>query len=182
MEARSQAAGAELRAFVRDIPDYPQPGIVFKDLTPLFLDPGALERAIELTAEYAAARDVELVVAAEARGFILGAAVAARVDAGFIPARKPGKLPLETASVEYALEYGVDALEVHHDALADGARVLVHDDLLATGGTAGALCELVRGAGAEVAGCAFLVELAFLGGRGRLGGADVHSLVAFDSP
>jgi adenine phosphoribosyltransferase len=176
------AAGLDLRAYVRDIPDFPQPGIVFKDLTPLFLDPGALTRSIELVAEYASARDGELVVAAEARGFILGAAVAARVGAGFIPARKSGKLPLETASAEYALEYGVDALEVHHDALAGGARVLVHDDLLATGGTAGALCELVRSAGAEIAGCAFLVELAFLRGRERLDGADVHSLISFQQP
>jgi adenine phosphoribosyltransferase len=176
------APGLDLRAYVRDIPDFPQPGIVFKDLTPLFLEPRALAHAIELATDYAAAREVELVVAAEARGFILGAAVAARVGAGFIPARKPGKLPLETASAEYALEYGVDALEVHHDALEGGARVLVHDDLLATGGTAGALCELVRSAGAEIAGCAFLVELAFLGGRERLDGAEVHSLISFQQP
>jgi adenine phosphoribosyltransferase len=172
--------GLDLRVFVRDIPDYPQRGVVFKDLTPLFLDPFALRQAIDLVAAYAASREVEVVVAAEARGFILGAAVAARVGAGFIPARKPGKLPLDTTSAEYALEYGVDALHVHEDALAGGARVLVHDDLLATGGTAGALCELVRGAGAEVAGCAFLVELAFLGGRERLGGADVHSLITYE--
>ena len=170
----------DLREFVRDIPDYPQRGVVFKDLTPLFLDPFALRQAIDLVAAYAASREVEVVVAAEARGFILGAAVAARVGAGFIPARKPGKLPLDTTSAEYALEYGVDALHVHEDALAGGARVLVHDDLLATGGTAGALCELVRGAGAEVAGCAFLVELAFLGGRERLGSADVHSLITYE--
>ena len=170
----------DLRAHIRDIPDFPKPGIVFKDLTPLFLDGGALARAIDLIAVYAAERETELVVAAEARGFILGAAVAARVGAGFIPARKPGKLPLETTSAEYALEYGVDALEVHHDALAGGARVLVHDDLLATGGTAGALCELVRAAGAQIAGCAFLVELAFLGGREQLGDVDVSSLITYD--
>ena len=180
MEAETAVAGVDLRAYVRDIPDFPQPGIVFKDLTPLFLDPRALIRAIELVAEYAAEREVEVVVAAGRGGFILGAAVAARVGAGFIPARKPGKLPLETAAAEYALEYGVDALEVHRDALAGGARVLVHDDLLATGGTAGALCELVRGAGARVAGCAFLVELAFLAGRERLGDADVRSLITYD--
>jgi adenine phosphoribosyltransferase len=155
---------------------------VFKDLSPLFLDPAALAHAIDLLTDYAAAREIELVVAAEARGFILGAAVVARVGAGFIPARKPGKLPRETSSAEYTLEYGVDALEVHHDALAGGARVLVHDDLLATGGTAGALCDLVRGAGAEVAGCAFIVELSFLGGRERLGDADVYSLIAYDAP
>jgi adenine phosphoribosyltransferase len=119
-------------------------------------------------------------VAAEARGFILGAAMAARVGAGFVPARKPGKLPRETASVEYVLEYGVDALEVHSDALSGGARVLVHDDLLATGGTAEACCKLVEEAGAEVVGCAFVVELAGLGGRGRLEGRDVHSLIVYD--
>ena len=123
---------------------------------------------------------MELVVAAEARGFILGGAVANAIGAGFIPARKPGKLPAETASVEYVLEYGVDALEVHRDAFKGGARVLVHDDLLATGGTAAALCELVRGAGAEIAGCAFVVELAFLNGRARLAPRDVHSLVSYE--
>ena len=120
-------------------------------------------------------------MAAEARGFILGGAVAARIGAGFAPARKPGKLPREVQSVEYALEYGVDALEVHRDAFGDGARVLVHDDLLATGGTAEACCRLVEEAGAEVVGCVFLVELAFLGGRERLAGRDVHSLIVYDS-
>ncbi len=124
---------------------------------------------------------MNLVVAAEARGFILGGAVAARLGAGFVPARKPGKLPRETASVEYALEYGIDTLELHSDALAGGSRVLVHDDLLATGGTAEACCRLVESAGAEVVGCAFVVELAFLGGRAKLEGREVHSLVVYDS-
>ena len=119
-------------------------------------------------------------VSAEARGFVLGGAVAARSGAGFILARKPGKLPRATASVEYQLEYGVDALEVHSDAVADGSRVLVHDDLLATGGTAEALCGLVEQAGAEVAGCAFVIELGFLGGRSRLAGHDVRSLVVYE--
>ena len=120
-------------------------------------------------------------VSAEARGFVLGGAIAADVGAGFILARKPGKLPRETASVQYQLEYGVDALEVHADAMAGGARVLVHDDLLATGGTAGALCGLVEQAGGVVAGCAFVIELAFLRGRERFKGYDVHSLVVYDS-
>jgi len=182
VEGGAARPDVDLRAFVHDIPDYPQPGIVFKDLTPLFLDPGALSHAIDELAEYALSREVDVVVAAEARGFILGGALAARIAAGFIPARKPGKLPRATNSAEYALEYGVDALEVHHDALAGGTRVLVHDDLLATGGTAGALCELVRAAGAEIAGCAFLAELAFLAGRRRLGEVDVHSLMAFETP
>ena len=119
-------------------------------------------------------------VAAEARGFILGAALALELDAGFVPARKPGKLPSETVSAEYILEYGVDALEMHSDAVRDGARVMVHDDLLATGGTAGALCELVEQAGGVVAGCAFVIELAFLNGRERLQGYDVRSLVVVD--
>jgi adenine phosphoribosyltransferase len=120
------------------------------------------------------------VVAAEARGFVLGGAIAMQAGVGFIPARKPGKLPAETSSVEYALEYGVDALHVHADALSGGARVLVHDDLLATGGTAHAMCELVENAGAEVVGCGFVIELAFLNGRERLEGRDVRSLVVYE--
>ena len=171
----------DLRAHIRDIPDYPKPGIVFKDITPLFLDPEALDHAIARLAGWAGDLDVDYVVAAEARGFILGGAVASRIGAGFVPARKPGKLPRETTAVEYALEYGIDALEVHADAFADGSRVLVHDDLLATGGTAAACCELVESAGAEVVGCAFVVELAFLDGRARLEGRDVHSLIVYDS-
>ena len=154
---------------------------MFRDVTPLFLDPEALDHAIARLSGWAGDLDVDYVVAAEARGFILGGAMATRLGAGFVPARKRGKLPRETTSVEYALEYGIDALEVHADALADGSRVLVHDDLLATGGTAAACCQLVEGAGAEVVGCAFLVELAFLGGRARLEGRDVHSLIVYDS-
>jgi adenine phosphoribosyltransferase len=122
---------------------------------------------------------VDLVVAAEARGFILGAALARELGAGFVPARKPGKLPSETVSAEYTLEYGIDALEVHADALAGGTRVLVHDDLLATGGTAAAVCELVAGLGAVVAGCAFLIELSFLGGRDRLAPYDVLTVIDY---
>jgi adenine phosphoribosyltransferase len=135
--------------------------------------------AVDGLADFADGLEVDYVVAAEARGFVLGGALAGRLGAGFIPARKPGKLPSETASVEYALEYGVDALEVHRDALSDGARVLVHDDLIATGGTARALCDLVEGTGAHVAGCAFAVELAFLGGRERLAPHAVHSLIVY---
>jgi adenine phosphoribosyltransferase len=153
---------------------------VFKDVTPLLLDASALRHAVKLLSEYANTLGVEYVVSAEARGFMLGGAVAAEIGAGFIPARKPGKLPREVNSVEYVLEYGVDALEVHRDALAGGARVLVHDDLLATGGTARALCDLVEQAGAHVAGCAFIIELAFLSGRARLAPHDVHSLVVYE--
>jgi adenine phosphoribosyltransferase len=169
-----------LEDHIRDIPDFPKPGIVFKDITPLFLDPEALRAAIGALADYARSRQADYVVSAEARGFVLGGAIAADVGAGFIVARKPGKLPRETASVQYQLEYGVDALEVHADAMAGGARVLVHDDLLAPGGTAEALCGLVEQAGGVVAGCAFVIELAFLGGRERLKGYDVHSLVVCD--
>jgi adenine phosphoribosyltransferase len=169
-----------LEDHIRDIPDFPKPGIVFKDITPLFLDPEALRAAIGALADYARSRQAEYVVSAEARGFVLGGAIAADVGAGFIVARKPGKLPRETASVQYQLEYGVDALEVHADAMAGGARVLVHDDLLATGGTAEALCGLVEQAGGVVAGCAFVIELAFLKGRERLKGYDVHSLVVYE--
>jgi adenine phosphoribosyltransferase len=171
---------ADLEARIRDIPDFPKPGIVFKDITPLLLDPDALDDAVARLAEWARPLDVDLVAAAEARGFILGGAVARELGVGFVPARKPGKLPHQTIAAEYILEYGVDALEMHADALADGARVLLHDDLLATGGTARALAELVEGTGAVIAGCAFLVELAFLGGRERLAGYDVHSLVSYD--
>jgi adenine phosphoribosyltransferase len=170
----------DLRALVREIPDFPRPGILFRDITPLLLNPAALDDAVGRLADAAhAGGRVDFVVAAEARGFILGAALARQLHAGFVPARKPGKLPADTVSAEYALEYGLDALEVHADALADGARVLVHDDLLATGGTARALCELVTELGGEIVGCSFLVELATLGGRERLRPHPVSSLIAY---
>jgi adenine phosphoribosyltransferase len=169
-----------LRARIRDIPDFPKQGIVFKDITPLLLDPEALRIAVQRLADWARPREVDYVVAAEARGFILGAALARELGVGFIPARKPGKLPHETVSAEYILEYGVDALEVHADALAHGERVLIHDDLLATGGTARALCDLVEGLGGEIAGLGFLLELGFLDGRERLAGYDVQTLLSYD--
>ena len=171
---------SDLAAHIRDIPDFPKPGIVFKDITPLLLDPEALDRAVVLLAEWARPKRIDLVVAAEARGFILGAALARELGVGFVPARKPGKLPYDTVSAEYILEYGVDALEMHADALSDGARVLLHDDLLATGGTAKALADLVTESGAELVGCAFLVELSFLRGRDKLAPCDVHALVTYD--
>jgi adenine phosphoribosyltransferase len=169
----------DLRALVREIPDFPQPGILFRDITPLLLDPDALDAAITQLAASVAV-EVDFVVAAEARGFILGAALARQLHAGFVPARKPGKLPSDTVSAEYALEYGLDSLEVHADALADGARVLVHEDLLATGGTARALCELVSSLGGEIVGCSFLVELSALQGRARLAPHPVRSLITFE--
>jgi adenine phosphoribosyltransferase len=170
----------DLTGYIQDIPDFPKEGIVFKDITPLFLDNGALTHTVRALAGYARTREADYIVSAEARGFVLGGALAAESGAGFILARKPGKLPRETSSVEYQLEYGLDALEVHSDAIADGSRVLVHDDLLATGGTASALCGLVEKAGAVVAGCAFVIELAFLRGRERLRDNDVHSLVVYE--
>ncbi len=170
----------DLRHYVRAIPDFPREGILFRDITPLLLDPAALDAAVVALADRVDGPQVDFVVAAEARGFILGAALARELGAGFVPARKPGKLPAETVSAEYTLEYGLDALEVHADALAHGARVLLHDDLLATGGTAGALCELVSGLGAEIVGAAFLVELRALGGRERLAPCPVHALITYD--
>jgi adenine phosphoribosyltransferase len=171
----------DLRSFVRDIPDFPREGIVFKDITPLLLDPLALDAAVTGLVAYAEPLGVDFVVAAEARGFLLGGALARQLGAGFVPARKPGKLPHDTVSAEYTLEYGINALEVHADALAGGARVLVHDDLLATGGTARALCDLVSELGAEIVGAAFLVELSFLKGRERLAPHDVYSLIEYES-
>lgn len=173
-------SGIDLRTYVRDIPDFPRPGIVFKDITPLLLDPRASDAAVTRLARFARELDIDFVVAAEARGFILGGALARELHAGFVPARKRGKLPHETVSAEYDLEYGIDALEVHADALAGGARVLIHDDLLATGGTAGALVDLVTRLGAEIVACAFLVELTFLAGRERLAPHHVHSLIQYD--
>ncbi len=178
---QERRSGVDLRAFVRDIPDFPNPGIVFKDITPLLLDPRALDAAVTRLVQFAKPLDIELVVAAEARGFILGGALAHQLGSGFVPARKRGKLPHETISAEYGLEYGIDALEVHADALAGGARVLIHDDLLATGGTAGALCELVEGLGGQIVACAFLIELSFMGGRERLAPHHVHALVDYDA-
>jgi adenine phosphoribosyltransferase len=177
--ARSAGSEIDLHAFVREIPDFPRPGIVFKDITPILLEPAALKTAVESLAEIARPLAPDIVVAAEARGFILGAALALELGVGFVPARKPGKLPHEVVSTQYELEYGTDSLEMHADAVAGGARVLLHDDLLATGGTARAVCELADKLGATVVGCVFLVELGFLGGRPRLEPYPVHSLIRY---
>jgi adenine phosphoribosyltransferase len=174
------AVATELRRLIRDIPDFPEAGIVFKDITPLMADPEALALAVQGLAEYARPLDVDCVIAAEARGFLLGPALALELGAGFVLARKPGKLPYETVSAEYLLEYGSDQLELHSDAIGKGARVLVHDDLLATGGTAAALCDLVEQLSGEVVGCGFLIELAFLKGRERLAPHDAHALLSYD--
>jgi adenine phosphoribosyltransferase len=169
----------DLASKIRDIPDFPKPGIVFKDIMPLLADPEAFRAAVDGLAEFARPRRPDLVMGAEARGFILGGALALELGCGFVAARKPGKLPWETVSAEYELEYGTDSLELHADAIAEGARVLIHDDLLATGGTAHAKVELVEKLGGEVVGIAFVIELAFLHGRDRLQGYDVHSLITY---
>jgi adenine phosphoribosyltransferase len=172
----------DLRALIREIPDFPKPGIGFKDITPVLADPAGLDAAVTALAEQARPLGVDMVIGAEARGFLIGPALARELGAGFVLARKPGKLPHETVRAEYLLEYGTDALELHSDAVASGARVLVHDDLLATGGTARALCQLVEQLGGTVAGCQFLIELTFLNGREALAGYDVHSLITYDEP
>ena len=169
----------DLESKIRDIPDFPKRGIVFKDIMPLLADSEALHETVERLAEFAEPRKPDLVLGAEARGFILGAALAYRLGCGFVAARKPGKLPWRTISAKYALEYGFDALELHADAISDGARVLVHDDLLATGGTAKAKIDLVEQLGGTVVGLAFVIELTFLGGREKLEGYDVCSLVTY---
>jgi adenine phosphoribosyltransferase len=171
----------DLRPFVREIDDFPHEGISFKDITPLLADPEAGAEALRRLVEHARGHEPELVVGIEARGLILGGAIAHELGVGFAPARKPGKLPAATVSVSYELEYGIDALELHSDAIWPGARVLLHDDLIATGGTAAATVEAVERLGGEVVCCEFLVELELLRGRDRLGGRDVFALIGFES-
>lgn len=177
----SDVSGVDLRSAIREIPDFPKPGIGFKDITTLLADPAALDAAVTGLAAIARPLEPDVVIGAEARGFLLGPALARELGCGFVLARKPGKLPHTTVSAEYALEYGTDALEVHTDAIAHGARVLVHDDLLATGGTAQALCSLVQQGGGHVVACAFIVELAFLSGRDLLAPHTVEALVRYDA-
>jgi adenine phosphoribosyltransferase len=169
----------DLKTKIRDVPDFPTPGIGFKDIMPLLADAEALREAIDRMAEWAEQRRPEVVVGGEARGFFLGAALAYRLGCGFVPARRPGKLPLETIRREYALEYGSNVLELQADALAGGPRVLIHDDVLATGGTARAMADLVEHLGGVVVGCTFLIELAFLNGREQIPGYDVLSLITY---
>jgi adenine phosphoribosyltransferase len=168
-----------LRALIRDIPDFPQPGVVFKDISPVLAEPAALRSAVDGIAEPYLVAGVERVVGIEARGFILAAPVAERLGAGFVPVRKPGKLPWRTEQVTYDLEYGTDALEVHLDAVQPGQKVLIVDDVLATGGTAAATVALLERLGAEIVGLSFLMELAFLPGRDRLAGLPVHALLSY---
>jgi adenine phosphoribosyltransferase len=172
-------AAVDLKTKIRDVPDFPQPGIVFKDIMPLLADEQAFAQLTDELATWAEERDPEVVLGAEARGFITGGALAYKLGCGFVAARKPGKLPWKTVSATYALEYGSDSLELHADAIKEGARVLVHDDVLATGGTAKAKIELVEQLGGVVVGVLFIISLEFLNGRERLAGYDVHSLIQY---
>ena len=169
----------DLRSKIREVDDFPTPGVGFKDITPLLADPEALQQTVSELADWVKAKDCDLVVGAEARGFILGAAIAAEAGVGFVPARRPGKLPPETVSVTYALEYGQNSLELHPDLIPDGARVVIHDDVLATGGTVEGIKNLVEQLGGVVVGSCFIIELTFLGGRERLAETEVEALITY---
>jgi adenine phosphoribosyltransferase len=169
----------DLKAKIREVPDWPQPGVGFKDVTPLLADPKALDETIARIAEWSRTKSPDLIVGAEARGFILGAAIAREVGCGFVPARRPGKLPPETVSATYQLEYGQNALELHPDLIPNGARVVIHDDVLATGGTVEAIAGLVEQLGGIVCGVCFIIELTFLAGRERLSHHDLYALITY---
>jgi adenine phosphoribosyltransferase len=169
-----------LKALIRDVPDFPKSGILFRDITPLLADPSGLALAIELLANPFRTMRIDRVIGAESRGFIFGTAVACCLSAGFVPVRKPGKLPSRRVSMSYDLEYGKDSLEIHADAILRGQRVLIVDDLLATGGTMRACIDLVQGLGGEVVGAAVLIELADLAAREKLGGVEVHSVLKYE--
>jgi adenine phosphoribosyltransferase len=169
----------DLKSKVRDVPDFPQKGVVFRDIMPLLADPEGLRQTIEELATWAKTKEPDLILGAEARGFILGGALAHELGCGFVAARRPGKLPPETVSATYALEYGQNALELHPEMIGRGSRVVIHDDVLATGGTVEAIGGLVESLGAEVVGCAFIIELTFLGGRERLSQYDLHALIEY---
>ncbi|MGH3073135.1 MAG: adenine phosphoribosyltransferase [Gaiellaceae bacterium] len=175
----TSGAALDLRDRVRDVPDFPKPGIVFKDLMPLVADSTYFRETIDRLEEIARPKRPDIILGAEARGFIFGGALADRLGCGFVPARKPGKLPWETVEATYDLEYGQDRLQVHADAIHEGTRVIVHDDVLATGGTARAKTQLVEQLGGEVVGLLFVIELTFLDGRDKLAGYDVQSLIAY---
>lgn len=176
-----RALAALLSRSIRNVPDFPKPGILFRDITTLLKDPGMFRQAADAFVRRYEGKQISKVVCVESRGFILGAVLASRLGAGFVPVRKSGKLPAERVREEYALEYGTDAVEIHRDSLSPGDRVLVHDDLLATGGTAAATCRLVKGLGGEIVEVAFLIELTFLQGRSRLGNYPVFSLIQYAS-
>ena len=172
-------AAIDLKSRIREVPDWPEPGVGFKDISPLLRDPAALEQAISDLAAWTREQEPDLVLGAEDRGFFLGAAIASVAGCGFIPARRPGKLPPETVSATYALEYGQNALELNADAIGQGARVVIHDDVLATGGTVEAIGGLVEQLGGEVAGVCFIIDLTFLGGRDRLSKYKQFSLIEY---
>jgi len=169
----------DLKASVRTIPDYPKPGILFRDITTLLGDARSFRRAVDELVQPWAGNKIEKVAGIEARGFILGAAVAMEAGVGFVPARRPGKLPPETISVTYALEYGQNSLELHPDLIPNGSKVIIHDDVLATGGTVEGIRKLVEQLGGVVVGTCFIIELTFLDGRKRLEGTDVHALITY---
>ncbi len=171
---------SDLTSYIRNVPDFPKKGIVFRDITTLLKEPKAFEKAISTLQEKYDGTKIEKVVGVESRGFILGAALALKLGVGFVPIRKKGKLPAETVREEYSLEYGKDSIEIHKDAIKPGERILVHDDLLATGGTIDAACKLVERVGGTIVGLCFLVELNFLRGRDRLGKYDIFSLIQYD--
>lgn len=181
IELEPQIRITKLRELIRDVPDFPKPGVVFKDITPLLRHPAGLSLAVEYLTQPFRDQRVEVVVGAESRGFIFGTAVARNLSAGFVPIRKPGKLPAAVRSESYELEYGTDRLEIHEDAIQRGERVLMIDDLLATGGTMAACCKLVEYLGGNIIGCGFLIELAFLGGRAKLGEYPIHSILSYDA-
>jgi adenine phosphoribosyltransferase len=169
----------DLKAYIRDVPDFPKPGVLFKDITPLLMDPDAFAYAVAKLGAHFATRKIDAIAAAEARGFLFAAPMALELRRPLIPLRKPGKLPYDTHSFKYALEYGAAELHVHTDAVAKGASVLLVDDVLATGGTMAAACKLIEHAGGTVVGCAFLLELSFLDGRSQLAGRDCYSLLTY---
>jgi adenine phosphoribosyltransferase len=169
----------DLKEYIRDIPDFPKPGIVFKDITPLWRNKHAFANAVDSIADKYYSKGIDIVVGIEARGFIMGATIAYKLGTGFVPVRKPGKLPYKTVSASYELEYGTDALEIHEDAIGHGDNVLIVDDLLATGGTAEAVIKLVKQLGGVVVGVEFIVELTFLNGRDKLKGYNVSALIKF---
>lgn len=169
----------DFKQYIRDIPDWPKPGVIFKDITPLLKDHAAFSASIDALADHFRSANIDLVVSVEARGFIFGGALANILGAGFVPARKPGKLPWMKIKVEYSLEYGTDAIEMHQDAIVKGQRVLVFDDVLATGGTVAATIQLVNALGGVMVGSAFLMDLTFLHGANRLKGYEVFSLIQY---
>lgn len=169
----------DLKKLIRDVPDFPKKGIIFKDITPLLQDPKGLRKTVEAISDYYKDKKIDIVVGAEARGFIIAPIIAFNLGAGFVPIRKPGKLPYEKIRMSYILEYGTDTLEMHKDAIKKGQNVLMVDDLLATGGTMAACCKLVQSVGGNIAGCAFLIELLFLKGKDALKGHDVFSLIQY---